>query len=464
MLLVLQQTALAAMLVGASVGSSRPSVVRAPIVVARTFASAEEYSAALMAQADMPAGFSVGNTGFQFSPSEASDGTRATMNLTVIVADQPTTWAAVFTRNSFCGAPIKVGRARLAAGAPLQALVINNKVSNVCSGGDGVADAEAVCAALAKELGLAGGASAVLPASTGVIGWRIPVADMKAALPAAVAAMQRDSLLPAARGIMTTDRYPKLRRASACGGSVVGIAKGAGMIEPNMATMLSFILTDVDVPQAELQRMLSRAADASFNCMSIDSDQSTSDMVIVLSSRKSPMPEGAAALAEFDAALRSVCTELAADVARNGEGTTHVLRVAVKGAPSLAIARGVGKVVVNSPLVKTAMAGNDPNVGRIVGAVGSYLGKVAPGLELSGCTMAIGGDVVFSRGSFKLSPTTEASLSSHIKSAQQESTNYPPHELCVEIAIDLGVGPESCTVLGSDLTAEYVEINADYRS
>lgn len=286
---VLPHIALVAMLIGSNpfghVLEAR-GAARAGTVVGRAYSSEGEYEAALSAESGLPEGFRVGTTGFLFSPIEAAKGTTAKMNITVIVADKPSSsWAAVLTRNAFCGAPIKVGRARIAAGAPLQALVINNKISNVCSGRDGVTDSEELCAAVATALGLPGGAQSVIPASTGVIGWSLPVGPMAEALPAALASLQRETLFPAARAIMTTDRYPKLRRASACGGSIVGIAKGAGMIEPNMATMLCFILTDVDVPRAELQRILSGAADRSFNCMSIDGDQSTSDTLVVLSSQ-----------------------------------------------------------------------------------------------------------------------------------------------------------------------------------
>jgi len=466
MLFALPHLAFAAMLFGTSPTGqalgARPAARAGPIV-GRAFASEAEYAAALGAEAALPEGFRVGTTGFLFSPIEAAAGTTAKMNLTVIVADKPSTsWAAVLTRNSFCGAPIKVGRARLAAGAPLQALVVNNKISNVCSGRDGVADSESLCEAVAAALGLPGGGGSVLPASTGVIGWSLPVEPMAAALPAALTALQRETMFGAARAIMTTDRYPKLRRASVHGGSIVGIAKGAGMIEPNMATMLCFIVTDVDVPRAELQRMLAGAADQTFNCMSVDGDQSTSDTCVVLSSQAKPLPAGG--LAAFEAALHSVCKELAADIARNGEGTTHVMRISVKGAPSFELARGVGKCVVNSPLVKTAIAGNDPNIGRIVGAVGSYLGQVAPGLDLGGCTMSIGGERVFARGAFALSPETEASLSAHIEAAQQATVKWPVHDGYVEVEIDLGLGDGECVVLGSDLTREYVDVNADYRS
>ena len=174
----------------------------------------------------LPAGFRVGVCGFEFSPVELGGSANAVMNLTLIALDEPTPdYAAVFTRNRFPGAPVKVGRRRLAAAAPLQAVVVNNKISNVCSAGDGEADSEAVCSGAADALGLDGGAAAVLPLSTGVIGWRLPVDRMIEALPEAAAALSAGSALPAARSIMTTDRFPKLRSVSACGGTLVGFAK-----------------------------------------------------------------------------------------------------------------------------------------------------------------------------------------------------------------------------------------------
>ncbi len=215
--------------------------------------SVAEYEASLDAAGALPAGFRVGTCGFSFSPEEAPSSV-ANMNLTVIVLDEPTEgYAACFTRNAFCGSPVTVGRARLAAGAPLQAIVVNNKISNVCAAGDGVAVSEAVCAAAADALGLAGGAASVIPCSTGVIGWRyasprcalrceppprasmrhpgrptrrLPLDAMVNAIPAAVGALQRTSAVPAARGIMTTDRYPKLRSRKTKGGAtIVGFAK-----------------------------------------------------------------------------------------------------------------------------------------------------------------------------------------------------------------------------------------------
>lgn len=432
-----------------------------------SFSSEDEYTQHLHAEGALPQGFSVGVTGFEFTPAEAD--VPSVMNLTLIALDQPTTsFAGVFTRNKFCGSPITVGKQRIAESQALQAVVINNKISNVCAAGDGVGASEAVCEAVADALSLSG-KEAVVPCSTGVIGWALPVEQMKQAMPQAVAALQTESALPAAKGIMTTDRFPKLRSAEVCGGRLVGIAKGAGMIEPNMATMLSFILTDIDVPKDKLQAMLGRIADSTFNCVSVDADQSTSDTLLCLSSGAKALPDDSSALAEFEAALTTLAAELSADLVRNGEGTSHVIRVCVTGAPSVDLARGVGKAVVNSNLFKTAVAGNDPNVGRLVAAVGSYLGKVAPELQLQGCTMTLGGQPIFSGGTFSLDPTLEKALSAHMREAlltdaAGEELDYPPHQRCVEVGIDLGLGDAECIVHGSDMTTEYVKINADYRS
>eukprot|EP00966_Prymnesium_polylepis_P083250 1928477-Prymnesium_polylepis.1 len=226
--------------------------IQPPRAAELTFESLDDYTAHLASEAALPDGFRVGVSGFEFTPAEAD--MRAVMNLTLIALDSPTTsFAGTFTRNAFCGSPVTVGKERIRSSPAVQAILVNNKISNVCAAGDGVAASEAVCAALAQSLGLEGGAEAVIPCSTGVIGWALPVDQMVDALPAAVSALQSTSALPAASGIMTTDRFPKLRAEAACGGRLVGIVKGAGMIEPNMATMLAFVLTDVDVPRDALQ-------------------------------------------------------------------------------------------------------------------------------------------------------------------------------------------------------------------
>jgi glutamate N-acetyltransferase/amino-acid N-acetyltransferase len=432
-----------------------------------TFADRAAHRAWLAAQSALPAGFRVGRTRFDFTPREAPK--PAHMNLTLIALDQPTTaFAALFTRNAFPGAPVIIGRARLAE-PTLGAVVINNKISNVCAP-DGVATAERVCAAAAAQLGLA--PRQVLPSSTGVIGWALPEEAMIGALPAAVATLAPGSVLPAAEGIVTTDLYPKVRRADVGGGSIVGIAKGAGMIEPNLATMLVYILTDIAVPRAELRQMLARAADASFNAISIDSDTSTSDTVVALSSGRVPFADWGA----FERALHQVCRDLAEDVVRNGEGVRHVIRVTVGETASLGLARALGKAVVNGPLFKCAVAGNDPNVGRLIQAIGKHVGAHAPGTDLSRLRAVMGGIEIFSGGVFRLNPEKEAALVAHLRGAELYASqpgpdgvfsapiDFPPHERAVELEIALGNGAASATVLGGDLTHEYVSENADYRS
>jgi glutamate N-acetyltransferase / amino-acid N-acetyltransferase len=264
-----------------------------------------------------------------------------------------------------------------------------------------------------------------------------------------------------------------VRRAQVGKGSIVGIAKGAGMIEPNMATMLVYILTDVAVPRAELRRMLSAAVEPTFNSISIDSDTSTSDTVALVSSSLVPCDS----LAQFERALQGVCRDLAEDVVRNGEGVRHVIKVGVRGAPDFKSARALGKAIVNAPLFKCAVAGNDPNVGRLVQAIGKHVGANAPGTDLSHLRVTMGGIEIFSGGAFRLDPSKEAALVAHLKSAELYKSappkdgvflppsDFPAHERCVEIEIDLGnTGAASATVFGADLTHEYVSENADYRS
>lgn len=431
----------------------------------RKFESEGHHVTTLLSDAKLPAGFRVGTSRFHFSPAEV-EAKQLPMDLTLISLDEPTdAYAAVFTQNAFPGSPVLVGRRRLAEGAPVQAVVINNKISNVFPAGDGEAASEAVCAAAAKELGLAGGASSVLPSSTGVIGWRLPVQDMINAMPAAAATLQDESFLPVARGIMTTDRYPKVSAASLPGGArIVGVAKGAGMVQPNMATMLCYLVTDADLPieRAEFQAMLKKAVQGSLNSISVDGDESTSDTTILLSSRRTACDDVAA----FSAALEDVCKDLAAQIVRNGEGTEHVMRVSVTGAVDEKTAREVGRAVVNGPLFKSAVAGNDPNVGRLVGKVGQALSQLGGHAMAEGCVCSIGGEVIFEGGKFTLDSAKEKRLSAHLKNASMDtSLTYPHHHRVVDIGVALGGGGDGCAVvLGSDLTKEYVSINADYRS
>lgn len=344
-------------------------------------------------------------------------------------------------------------------------MVINNKVSNVCSGGDGVADSELVCEAVAKALNLPGGAKTVLPSSTGVIGWRLPAKELAAdVVPKAVEALQSESALLAAESICTTDRWPKVRsKTLSSGARLVGIAKGAGMIEPNMATMLSYIMTDADIPKAKLQAMLSEVVNQSYNSISVDGDESTSDTVALIASNQVTGTNEA----EFKDALMEVCKGLAADIVRNGEGTGHVMRVEIKNFPGTDLdARRLGRHIVNSPLFKCAVSGNDPNTGRLAAAIGSYMGKYKTEGDVSKMSLTLGGRVIFNNGKFVLEgDAVEKEISGHMADGKyDEHSDYPPHQRFVEIGVDFEVGSASAVVLGSDLTNEYVVVNADYRS
>ncbi|NKB68112.1 MAG: arginine biosynthesis protein ArgJ [Candidatus Latescibacteria bacterium] len=401
-------------------------------------------------------------------PKEATE--QASMTVTAIVCDEPSaSFGAVFTRNAFPGAPVILGR-QLLDEPTLGAIIVNNKISNVCAP-NGLDNARRTCAAAAGALGLA--PEQVLVSSTGIIGWDIPIDEIEAAIPVAKADLQDQTILPAAVGIMTTDLYPKVRRIELPGGgSIVGIAKGAGMVEPDLATMLVYILTDAAVEREALRALLAKAMGPTFNALSIDTDTSTSDTVVALASGRAPKPDPAA----FADGFYEVCGQLAEDVVRNGEGVRHVIRCVVQGAPDEAVARGTAKAVVNSPLLKTAIAGNDANIGRLVMAVGKYIGSNAPGADLSRSRMHIGPTQVLADGVFAIDPDTDAQLHAYLKDAElYESAPdgqgsyvppvaYPPHQRCVEIVVDLGCGGAGFTATGADLTHEYVTENADYRS
>jgi glutamate N-acetyltransferase/amino-acid N-acetyltransferase len=432
------------------------------------FASAAEHRAWLESQSGLPAGFRVGTASLAFTPREAPRPAR--MNLAILSLDRPTpSFALMLTRNAFPGAPVVLGRRRLTAPL-LGAVVVNNKVSNVCAPG-GLEAAERICAETARALGMA--PDEVLPASTGVIGWQLPVQEMTEALPRATAALQGRSVLPAAQAIMTTDLYPKVRRAELSGGSIVGIAKGAGMIEPNLATMLVFLLTDFQVAREELRAALDEAVEASFNAITVDSDTSTSDMVALLSSGARPSPPRD----RFREALTQVCRDLAEDIVRNGEGVHHVIRIQVTGAPDRDTARGVGKAIANSPLFQCAVNGNDPNVGRLLCAVGKHVGALGLPLDATRFRFRMGGEVLLEDGVMRLDPAREERLARHLRSAELYASRppedgltfkppiaHPPHERAVELAIDLGAGTAATEVLGADRSHEYITENADYRS
>ncbi|GAB4364429.1 MAG: bifunctional glutamate N-acetyltransferase/amino-acid acetyltransferase ArgJ [Spirochaetales bacterium] len=423
------------------------------------YTSQEQYWQYLNRIGQVPEGFRIATWGIRFHPEEKPVPSPLPMNLVLIQGERPIeAFGGLFTRNKFPGAPVRIGRKRMQEHF-IRGVLINNKVANV-GAPNGVEDAEEILSALAGHAG--GRGEEYIPASTGIIGWKLPKREILSALPELVRRLGTASCADAAKAIMTTDSYPKVARRPLGQGSLVGIAKGAGMIEPNLATMLVFLLTDVRVERDILQETLRKVSEQTFNCISVDSDQSTSDTLLCLSSgiRDSVSRE------ELEQAFLGVCGELAEQVVRNGEGTSHVIRVQVRSAPDFETARELGKAVVNSPLVKTAIFGNDPNVGRIVSALGDYAGNRNVPLDPEKWEIHIGGEKIFSGGRFLLDQEKEERLVVYLKDAAMDPSNraFPPHDRMVDILVDTGAGMAEATVLGSDLSYEYVRENADYRS
>jgi glutamate N-acetyltransferase/amino-acid N-acetyltransferase len=373
-------------------------------------------------------------------------------DMTVFRFAPGTTVAGVFTRNKCPGAPVDWCRAALKAGRA-RALVVNAGNSNVFTGKAGRETCERTAAEAAKLVGCK--PREVFIASTGVIGERLPTDVLLAALPGAFGALAGDRWAAAARAIMTTDTFPKAAtRTARIGDATVtinGIAKGSGMIAPDMATMLSFVATDAKIPAPVLQRLLSRANASTFNCVTVDSDTSTSDTVLLFATGQAKHPrvpaEGGPILKDFARALHEVLRELALMVARDGEGAQKLVTVNVTGAVSAKSAHRIGMSIANSPLVKTAIAGEDANWGRIVMAVGKA-GEPADRDKLS---VAVGG-VWMAKNGGVVPGYDETPVVAHMKGRE------------VEITVDIGLGRGKATVWTCDLTHGYIDINGSYRS
>ena len=416
-----------------------------------------EYINTLSERAVLPRGFRASSSAFTFFPDEVPS--EARMNVNLILLDRPTeSYAGVFTKNAFPGAPVIIGKKRL-EGVRTRGVIINNKIANVLAP-DGLETAEAVLRTLASEAG--GSGDEYFSSSTGVIGWKLPGPQIKAEIPGLVSGLQNSSVLPVAKGIMTTDSYPKIRSCSLGGGRILAIAKGAGMIEPNMATMLVFVLTDIEISRRDLQAAVADAAEVTFNRISVDGDQSTSDMILGFSSNETAGVDAD----EFRQELFRVFSLLAVDVVRNGEGTGHVIEVKVEGAKTDGEAAAFGKAVVNSPLVKTAVYGNDPNIGRILAAVGDYAGNTGLAVDAADIGVKIGGETVFIDGAFQIDPEKEKRLCRYLQETglNPELKGYPEHDKNVEIGIIVGKGSGTAVVFGSDLSHEYIRENAEYRT
>ena len=363
----------------------------------------------------------------------------AAKDLALFVSDVDATAAAVFTRNQFPGAPVILGRETIRAGR-LRAVVVNSKVSNVATGSRGLEHARRMAAAAAAEVGTT--PDRVLVSSTGVIGVPLPIEVIERGIRGMAAELQTDPLV-GAEGIMTTDTYPKALSMRVGAATITWVAKGSGMIEPNMATMLAYVFTDAALDAPSLDHMLREAVDVSFNMLSVDSDTSTSDTCAVLANGLAGPVDPRA----FGAALTAGCVRMTELLARDGEGATRLLRATARGAASAVEARHVAKSLVNSPLVKTMVHGADPNVGRVLMAVGKCFDCT---IEPASTDAWINGYQVV-RGGQRLD-FEEAT----VRTALGTET--------VDIEVDLGVGDGAATAYGCDLTKGYIDENAAYYS
>jgi glutamate N-acetyltransferase/amino-acid N-acetyltransferase len=373
----------------------------------------------------------------------------------VLAVFEPGTLAAgVFTQNRFCAAPVTVCRRHLAQDGRLRALVINAGNANAGTGAFGIADAESTCAAVASLLACP--MQEVLPFSTGVIMEPLPVAKVISALPQAKAAQAPDHWFTAVSAMMTTDTVPKgaSRRITVDGATitVTGIAKGAGMIHPNMATMLAFIATDAPIARSLLAELAPAVADASFNCATVDGDTSTNDSFVLAATGRAqlaPLERGDdPRLSAIRAAITEVAVDLAQAIVRDGEGATKFITIAVEGGRDAAECRRVALAIAHSPLVKTAFFASDPNLGRIVCAIGN---AGAPDLDPAGV-------------SFWLDDVLVVRAGGRAPSYREEDGQRVMKQEEITVRVALGRGNAKAHVWTCDFSHDYVSINADYRS
>lgn len=362
-----------------------------------------------------------------------------------ILSDTPCNAAAVFTKNTMPGAPIIVGRKHVANGR-LQAIVVNSKNANVATDLQGIEDCQTICQVVAQECGI--DSDLILPSSTGVIGKRLPMTIIRRGCENLLQsfAAGETALRDFATSIMTTDTREKIISAKVGNAAIVGVAKGAGMIEPNMATMLSYFVTDADIDSHHLKTLLTRCVNQSFNRVSVDTDTSTSDTVAILANGQA----GAVDLADFEKTLCEMSVYLAKEIARDGEGATKLIELTVSGAQSAEQALLIAKSCINSPLVKTAIYGADPNWGRFVMAIGKvYQYQV----DIAQVT------IWFGRGDERLGINARLLDAEKVR-LQDISALLKRAEVFIEI--ELGDGKFSETVWGCDLTEGYVQVNAHY--
>jgi glutamate N-acetyltransferase / amino-acid N-acetyltransferase len=365
----------------------------------------------------------------------------ATDDFTIVASDGPCVAAGLFTKSSFAGPSVIVSR-RHVEGGNARAMVVISKNANVATGAQGLADAEEVVAGVAASLGCAH--DEVLIASTGVIGRAYPMQNIRRGLASIPHPLPSTDAAAVARGIMTTDTVPKTATAAVAGSAarVVGVAKGVGMIEPDMATMIAMFFTDAALTAAQLDTVFRRVVNRTLNCVSVDTDTSTSDTAVVLANGAA----GEVDLAAFEAALSIVAQSLTKQIARDGEGATTLIEVTVDGAASVEQAKRVAKAIVNSPLVKTAVHGADPNWGRVAMAIGKSTTDDEVAQEK--VVIRFGTQEVYPA---RLDDSGLAALSAYMRG----------DDVLIHVSLATG-GSADCTVWGCDLTDGYVRINADY--
>jgi glutamate N-acetyltransferase / amino-acid N-acetyltransferase len=362
--------------------------------------------------------------------------------------------AGVFTKNRFCAAPVVVAREHLAQGAGVRALVVNTGNANAGTGEQGMNDARTTCAALAGLLGCK--ANQVLPFSTGVIMEPLPVVKIAAGLPGAVASMRADNWYDAAQAIMTTDIVAKAisKQVTIDGATITitGIAKGSGMIHPNMATMLGYIATDAAIAQQLLQAMVSEAANRSFNCITVDGDTSTNDALMLIATGKAALAEVKSADCKSGKALQTAISEvaiyLAQSIVRDGEGATKFITIQIEGGKNEAECKQIGYAIAHSPLVKTAFFASDPNLGRILAAIG-YAG--IDDLDVAALKLYLDDVLVAENGG-------------RAASYREEDGQRVMKQSDITIRVVLDRGKEQATLWTCDFSYDYVKINASYRS
>ena len=420
---------------------------------AETESSETEDPAADASAADHPVGVGVcAPRGFTAGTAAAGirgDGDMSRADIAVVMSDRPCAGAGVFTRNLVKAAPVVISQLTLRRGTPIHAVVANAGNANACTGAQGLRDALRMCALTAGALGR--DPVEVLVCSTGVIGRPLPMERVADGLRAAARSQSRDAGQLAARAIMTTDTVPKMASATFIADGVEqrvgGMAKGAGMIHPDMATLLALVTTDADVAAPDLQALLTEVAESSFNSITVDGDTSTNDTLFALANGAAGGPAlvpGEAGFAALRAAFLGVCESLAEQVVADAEGATKHFRVTVAGGRDDAEARLAARTVAVSPLVKTAVHGADPNWGRIVAA----LGRSGAHFSLDRVRVTLAGTTVFEHGA-----PLDTDLSPVVAALREPRS---------EIDIDLGAGDGRGHAWGCDLTAGYVRINAEY--